>query len=118
METSMGEIRLRPLLKKDAPLMLEWMHDPSIACYFRFDALKMTLSDCEAYIEKAQDEKDSVHFAIVDGNDEYLGTISLTLTGKRERQSTRSVRARRFTVQERQWLLQRRFCGSRFTSWV
>lgn len=77
METSMGEIRLRPLLKKDAPLMLEWMHDPSIACYFRFDALKMTLSDCEAYIDKAQDEKDSVHFAIVDGNDEYLGTISL-----------------------------------------
>lgn len=76
-------IRLRELEKKDAPYMLEWMHDPEVQKGFRKNMLSMTLSDAEAFCEKASiPEKlvngSSVHFAIVDDNDdEYLGTISL-----------------------------------------
>ena len=73
----MSAVRLRNLKKKDAPFMLEWMKDSSIACFFRFDAMHMTVTDCETFIECVQNDKKSIHLAIVDSNDEYLGTISL-----------------------------------------
>ena len=44
-------IRLRELKEKDAVLMLEWMHDPDV--------------------------QKGLHFAIVNDDDEYLGTVSL-----------------------------------------
>jgi len=70
-------IHLRNLDEKDAPFMLEWMHDPTINCFFRFDASNASLEDCQAFIRSSNDDKNSRHFAIVDENDEYLGTISL-----------------------------------------
>lgn len=73
----MNQIHLRNLEEKDAPLMLEWMHDPSIACFFRFDAMSMTEKKCIEYIRTANSDENSKHFAIADENDEYLGTISL-----------------------------------------
>ncbi len=57
--------------------MLEWMQDPTIACFFRFDAASMTEEKCRAFIESANRDQDSRHYAIADENDEYLGTISL-----------------------------------------
>ena len=71
------EIRLRKLQEKDAEGMYEWMTDPEITCFFRFDASSVTLQTCRDYIEHAYDDPNSVHFAIVNENDEYLGTISL-----------------------------------------
>ncbi|MBQ6272852.1 MAG: GNAT family N-acetyltransferase [Oscillospiraceae bacterium] len=71
------QIHLRPLEQRDAPFMLEWMRDPSIACYFRFDAASMTEEKCRAFIESASRDPSSRHYAIADENDEYLGTISL-----------------------------------------
>ena len=71
------KVHLRPLREKDAPLMLEWMQDPTIACFFRFDAMNMTEEKCQAFIESANREPCSLHYAIADENDEYLGTISL-----------------------------------------
>ena len=70
-------VHLRKLEEKDAPFMLEWMHDPSINRFFRFDAEAMTLEKCKEYIIKSNNSVNDVHFAIVDDNDEYLGTISL-----------------------------------------
>lgn len=70
-------IHLRALQEKDAPLMLEWMQEPSIACFFRFDASKMTEQSCKLFIESANKDEHSRHYAIADENDEYLGTISL-----------------------------------------
>ena len=46
----MSQIHLRKLELKDAPLMLEWIQDPTIACFFRFDAQSMTIQDCEEFI--------------------------------------------------------------------
>ena len=70
-------IHLRPLRAEDAPLMLEWMQDPTIACFFRFDAISMTEEKCRAFIESANREPGSLHYAIANESDEYLGTISL-----------------------------------------
>lgn len=71
------DIHLRPLRPEDAPLMLEWMQDPMIACFFRFDAASMTEEKCRAFIESASRDPGSRHYAIADEQDEYLGTISL-----------------------------------------
>lgn len=57
--------------------MFEWMTDPEITRFFRFDPSNVTLQSCEEYIEKADSLPNARHFAIADESDEYLGTISL-----------------------------------------
>ncbi len=78
----MSQIKLRQLQKKDASLMLEWMHDPEVQKGFQRDMASMKLEDTEAFCEqsiipKQLQDGDSLHFAFVDEKDEYLGTISL-----------------------------------------
>lgn len=75
-------IFLRELKETDAPLMLEWMHDPDIQKGFKKDMLGASLEDAREFCvnSKVPDELSTgicLHFAIVDENDEYLGTISL-----------------------------------------
>lgn len=75
-------IRLRPLTKKDAPLMLEWMHDADISRIFAKDMRSITLEQAEAFCVSAADpdiskKETNIHYAIVDDQDQYLGTISL-----------------------------------------
>ena len=72
-----NNIKLRPLQEKDAPYMLEWMTDPAITRFFRFDAAEMSLEKCLAFICGAGEQQDCRHYAIVNEADEYLGTISL-----------------------------------------
>ena len=57
--------------------MLEWMTDPSITCFFRFDAAAVTLDSCRSFIAHSGSRPDCRHYAIADGQDRYLGTISL-----------------------------------------
>lgn len=68
---------LRKLKQKDAPLMLEWMHDENISSQFRFDSMAQTMETVEAFITRSEDFAKEKHFAIVDETDEYMGTISL-----------------------------------------
>ncbi|MCR5624742.1 MAG: GNAT family N-acetyltransferase [Lachnospiraceae bacterium] len=70
-------MKLRKLLKKDAPYMLEWMHDASVVEYMGKNFAEKTLSDCEAFIEWSNSDNDNLNLAIVDDNDEYMGTVSL-----------------------------------------
>ena len=70
-------IHLRELQKKDAPYMLEWMKDPSIACFFRFDTQDMTEDSCRQFIIDSGNDSCCRHYAIADESDEYLGTVSL-----------------------------------------
>lgn len=70
-------MKLRKLEIKDAPLMLEWMHNRDVTLHMNRDFSKFSLSDCEGFIKNSILDKRNVHFAIVDGNDEYLGTVSL-----------------------------------------
>lgn len=68
---------LRKLMEKDAEKMLEWMHDPDINCYFRFDANDMNMERTIEFIIKSNESKTDRHYAIVNEDDEYLGTVSL-----------------------------------------
>lgn len=70
-------MRLRNLEPKDAPLMLEWMHDSSVVEKLRGHFLEKKIEDCETFIETAKDKTNDIHLAIVSDEDEYMGTVSL-----------------------------------------
>ena len=71
-------MKLRKLEQKDASFMLEWMMDKKINCFFRFNPHEVDIKSVEDFINKScESASDSYHFAIVDDNDEYLGTVSL-----------------------------------------
>ena len=70
-------MKLRKLKKQDAPMMLEWMHDPQVVENMKTDFLSKTIQDCERFIEQAQNTSESLHLAIADDRDEYMGTVSL-----------------------------------------
>ncbi|MCR5397386.1 MAG: GNAT family N-acetyltransferase [Lachnospiraceae bacterium] len=75
-------IKLRKLQKKDAPLMLEWMHDVDIQKCFKKNMLNISLFEAQDFCENSniippQKSGESLHFAIVNEEDEYLGTVSL-----------------------------------------
>lgn len=75
-------ILLRELKEEDAPLMLEWMHDVDIQKGFRKNMMDMTIETAKSFCQNAKFSHnllsgESLHFAIVDEKDEYLGTISL-----------------------------------------
>ena len=68
-------MRLRKLENKDAPRMLEWMHDKSVVEKLCTNFNDKTIDDCIMFIEHSC-EKDHIHLAIVD-DDIYMGTVSL-----------------------------------------
>ena len=70
-------MRLRKLELKDAPLMLEWMHDETVVKDMQADFSSKTLEDCNHFILSSKDTRKKLHLAIVDENDEYMGTVSL-----------------------------------------
>lgn len=70
-------MRLRDLEFKDAPLMLEWMHDKSVVEKLKGNFLEKTIEDAESFIRLSANKENDVHLAIVSDEDEYMGTISL-----------------------------------------
>ena len=72
------KVKLRSLKPEDAPLMLEWMHDPSVVEKLQTNFAGKTLDDCLAFIAAAQESSKDLHLAITqEENDTYLGTVSL-----------------------------------------
>lgn len=69
-------MRLRKLKICDAEYMLEWMHDESVVQDMQADFQSKTIEDCRRFIEQSYTEK-NIHMAVVDENDEYMGTVSL-----------------------------------------
>lgn len=70
-------MRLRKLDLKDAPLMLEWMHDESVVHDLRTDFASKTIKDCIFFIVSSQNSNSDLHLAIADEKNEYMGTVSL-----------------------------------------
>lgn len=69
---------LRKLQEKDAEYMLEWMHDSNVYSFLGKDFSSMTIEDCRRFIHASVEKPENGrNFAIVDSNDEYMGTISL-----------------------------------------
>lgn len=65
---------------KDAAGMFEWMQDPDIQKSFCFSTQDKSYNDIISFIKSADTrliDGKSIHYAIADNNDEYLGTISL-----------------------------------------
>lgn len=71
------ELKIRKLKEKDAPLMLEWMHDPDVVAGMRKDFSSFTIDHCLNFIAGAQADGTAVHRAVVNEEDEYLGTVSV-----------------------------------------
>ena len=90
-------MKLRKLELKDAPLMLEWMHDPFVVQDLKTDFSGKTIEDCIAFIQAAGNEAaagqpagneaagaqaaagrpENLHLAIANEQDAYMGTVSL-----------------------------------------
>lgn len=73
-------MKLRALVEKDAPLMLEWMHDKNVTRYLSKPFGSNTLSDCINFIsENASPSADAdfLNLAIASDEGEYMGTVSL-----------------------------------------
>lgn len=73
-------MKLRKLKEKDADGMLEWMHDPEIQKNFQIAMRSKEKKDILEFIKKAEVvpiQNESIHYAIANEQDEYLGTISL-----------------------------------------
>lgn len=70
-------MKLRQLELKDAPLMLEWMHDVDVTKNLRADFATKTVTDCEGFIKASEGISKSIHLAVVSDDDEYMGTVSL-----------------------------------------
>lgn len=70
-------MKLRKLELKDAPLMLEWMHDNDVVENLGTNFLSKTLDNCVSFIKQSSESNSDVHMAVVDENDVYMGTVSL-----------------------------------------
>ena len=70
-------MKLRKLIIEDAPLMLEWMHDPSVVRNMQTDFSRKELKDCIAFIHAAEMDDGNLHLAIADDDNIYQGTVSL-----------------------------------------
>lgn len=70
-------MRLRNLELKDAPFMLEWMHDENVVEKLRGKFKEKTLADAESFINASINMEEDIHLAIVSDEDEYMGTVSL-----------------------------------------
>jgi RimJ/RimL family protein N-acetyltransferase len=70
-------MQLRPLQMKDAPLMLEWMHDADVTAGLQGGYDEKTLGDAEEFIAASHNDTENLHLAIASDEDEYMGTVSL-----------------------------------------
>lgn len=70
-------MRLRNLELKDAPRMLEWMHNEDVVRGLNTDFAQMDIEKCKNFIRGSWCQEENWHLAIVDDNDRYMGTVSL-----------------------------------------
>ena len=70
-------MKLRALEQRDAALMLEWMHDESVVSHLGTNFMEKTIEDCRRFIDWANSTDTDLHLAVVDDQDEYMGTVSL-----------------------------------------
>ncbi|MDE6517525.1 MAG: GNAT family N-acetyltransferase, partial [Acetatifactor sp.] len=78
--------------------MFEWIHDPDIQRGFQMDMSAKTLEDVSAFIEGAQyalSDGCTMHFAVANEQEEYLGTISLKDISLRDRRAEYAISLRK-----------------------
>lgn len=85
---------LRKLQRKDAPFMLEWMHDSEINCNFQASFANADLSDVYEFIDNSFNENNQ-HFAFVNEEDEYMGTVSLKNISQKNKNAEYAIVSRK-----------------------
>lgn len=99
-------MKIRELKKEDAPLMLEWMKDDYVVHYLATDFSDKKINDCEAFIDEAIKQYSeegtcrSIHMAIADDNDEYMGTVSLKNINRDSGSAEFAITVRRTAMQQ------------------
>ncbi len=68
---------LRELKMEDAPFMLEWMHDSNVNQWFQVDFSSKSIEDCIRFIRASRLDTESIHMAVINDHEEYMGTVSL-----------------------------------------
>lgn len=89
---------IRKLEKKDLPFMQEWMQDEQVSAHLQADFGSFTTEQIENFINSAMEQNESsehLHYAIVDENDEYMGTISLKNINKKDKNAEYAIVTRR-----------------------
>ena len=91
-------MQLRKLQPKDAPFMLEWMHDKDVVEFMGANFAEKTIDDCRYFIELACKDDENLNLAIVDDADEYMGTVSLKHINKEEKVAEFAITVRKKTM--------------------
>lgn len=68
---------IRKLDVKDAQKMLDCLRDKTVTQFMKVDGNKMTIDNCLSFIKSSWTDDQNKHFAIIDDNDGWVGTISL-----------------------------------------
>ena len=68
---------IRPLKEKDAKAMCECLNDDNVNHFMNIHSLSFTEQSCLEFIQKSKSDKFNLNFAIVDENDNWVGTVSL-----------------------------------------
>jgi len=76
-------MKLRELQMKDASAMLKWMHNTAIVGDLQTDFSSKTIMDCELFIKNSKTDKNNLHMAVTNEDDDYVGTVSLKNINKR-----------------------------------
>jgi len=70
-------VKFRALQLSDADYMCEFLDDPDISGNFLYTRYPFSKDNFIEFIKSSWGSKSNIHYAIVDENDEYVGTISL-----------------------------------------
>lgn len=85
---------IRTLEMKDLPFMYEWMHDKNITTYLQADFEHFTEERVASFIQSAMEqtyEGENLHYAIVDENDQYMGTVSLKNINRKDKNAEYAI---------------------------
>lgn len=88
---------IRKLENKDAEYMLEWMKDKDINCNFKTKFSDFSKQEVMNFIYNSYDS-DNKHFAIINEDDEYQGTISLKNINNIDRNAEYSIVLRKSAI--------------------
>lgn len=86
---------IRELREKDALFMHEWMKDENVTENLKADFKNKTVEDCKKFIKDSLNNENNLHYAIVNEQDEYLGTVSLKNINKDDSSAEFAITIRR-----------------------
>lgn len=89
---------IRKLELSDLPYMYEWMQDEEVTANLQADFASFTMEKVESFIKNAMvqsHESENLHYAIVDEQDNYMGTISLKNINRKDKNAEYAIVTRR-----------------------